>query len=61
MMSVLQKIFLQIKIRMNYNIGLTKKFVQTFSIRCYRKNPKQPLGSPNIFINDILKNPQYLF
>ena len=46
---------------MNYNIELTKKFVETFSIRCYRKKLKQPLGSPNIFINDILKNPQYLF
>ena len=61
MMSVLQKIFLQIKNQTELQYWVDQTICSDFFCKMLWEKPKQPLGSPNIFINDILKSPQYLF
>ena len=40
---------------MNYNIGLTKTFVQTFYVRCYGKNPNNLWVHPIFLLMTFLK------
>ena len=60
-MSVLQKIFLQIKNQNELQYWVDHKVCSDFFCKMLQEKTQQPLGSPNIFINDSLKSPQYLF